>query len=522
MSPRRAVVLCLAVIALLLCTPQLHAADDLAAKIEAVINASEYKHSRWGILVVDADTGKPVYAHNADQLFAPASVTKLFSTAAALVELGADYRFETPIYRRGEVTDGRLRGDLILVAKGDFTLGGRTDADGKMAFKNQDHIYTTATSANVELPSTDPLAGLKDLAKQVKQGGIKQVDGDILIDDRLFDRARGSGSGPDILTPIVVNDNIVDVTITAAAKPGEAATAKVTPATEFVQLDVQVETVAEGKTARVVTERVGPQRYTVRGQIAVNAKPLVRICVVDDPVGFARALFIDALQKEGVTVRASAFRAPTVELPEKESYSKLPRVAVYKSPPLSEAIKVTLKVSHNLYASMLPLLLAAKHDKRTLVDGLRQQRKVLADLGVDVADISLESGAGGGNGDHVTPRATVQLLKAMAKRPDFAAYKSALPILGVDGTLADVVGKDSPARGKVFAKTGTYTDADLLNDRPYLRSKSLAGVMTAANGKTLYFAIFLNDLPLPPSGGGPQREGKQLGRLCEIIYQNAP
>jgi D-alanyl-D-alanine carboxypeptidase/D-alanyl-D-alanine-endopeptidase (penicillin-binding protein 4) len=146
---------------------------------------------------------------------------------------------------------------------------------------------------------------------------------------------------------------------------------------------------------------------------------------------------------------------------------------------------------------------------------------VLADLGVDVADIALESGAGGGNGDHVTARATVQLLKAMAKRPDFAALKSALPVLGVDGTLADVVGADSPARGKVFAKTGTYTDPDLLNDRPYLRSKSLAGVMTAASGKTLYFAIFLNDLPLP-STGGTLREGKQLGRLCEIIYDNAP
>jgi D-alanyl-D-alanine carboxypeptidase/D-alanyl-D-alanine-endopeptidase (penicillin-binding protein 4) len=521
MSPRRTRALCIPFLISLLFATRLHAADDLAAKIEAVISAPEYKHSRWGVLVVDADTGKPVYAHNADLLFAPASVTKLFSTAAAMVELGADYRFETPVYRRGEVVEGRLRGDLILVAKGDFTLGGRTAADGKMAFKNQDHIYTTATSANVELTSTDPLAGLKELAKQVKQGGITQIDGEVLIDDRLFDRARGSGSGPDILTPIVVNDNIIDVIIAPAGKPGEPATAKMVPQTEYVQVDVQVETVAEGKTSRVVTERVGPQRYTVRGQVAVNAKPLVRICVVDDPAGFARALFIEMLQKEGITVRASALRAPTAELPDKESYAKLPRVALHKSLPLSEAIKVTLKVSHNLYASMLPLHLAVKHDKRTVFDGMRQQRKVLADLGVDVSDIALESGAGGGNGDRVTPRVTIQLIQAMAKRPDFAAYKAALPILGVDGTLADAVPADSPARGKVFAKTGTYTDPDLLNDRPYLRSKSLAGVMNTANGKTLYFAIFLNDLPLPPNGG-PQREGKQLGRLCEIIYQNGP
>src|SRR5260370_1322473 len=226
MSPRRTIALCLAVLTPLVVGAQLHAADDLAAKIDALITAPEYKHSRWGILVVDGDTGKPVYAHNADQLFAPASVTKLFSTAAALVDLGGDYCFETPVYRRGEVVEGHLHGDLILVAKGDVTLGGRTDADGKMAFKNQDHIYTTATSTTVELPSTDPLAGLKDLAKQVEQAGIKQNGGYVRIDNRLFDQARGSGSGPDMLTPIVVNDNIIDVVITAAGKPGEPATAK--------------------------------------------------------------------------------------------------------------------------------------------------------------------------------------------------------------------------------------------------------------------------------------------------------
>jgi D-alanyl-D-alanine carboxypeptidase/D-alanyl-D-alanine-endopeptidase (penicillin-binding protein 4) len=248
---------------------------------------------------------------------------------------------------------------------------------------------------------------------------------------------------------------------------------------------------------------------------------LVRILPVEDPVGFARALFIECLRREGVTVKASVLKPPTAELPEKGSYKDLARVALLKSPPFSEAIKVTLKVSHNLYASTLPLLLAAKHDKRTLAEGMHLQRQALADLGVDVESISLESGAGGGNGDRVTPRATVQLLQGMAKRPEFAAYKAALPVLGVDGTLVDVVGGDSPARGKVYAKTGTYGDNDLLNERMLLRSKALAGVTTTANGRTLYVAMFVNDVPLP-KGTEPTREGKVLGKLCEIIYQSGP
>ena len=252
-----------------------------------------------------------------------------------------------------------------------------------------------------------------------------------------------------------------------------------------------------------------------------GSKPQVRICPVEDPASFARALFIEALRREGVSVKAGIHQAATAELPEKTSYKDLTRVAVLKSPPLSEMVKVTLKVSHNLYASTLPLLVAAKYGKRTLPEGLHQERRLLSDLGVDVEAVSLESGAGGGDADRVTPRTTVQLLRGMAKRPDWAAYKAALPVLGVDGTLVDVVDPNSPARGKVLAKTGTFGDGDLLNGRLLLRAKSLAGVMTTAGGRNLTFAVFLNDVPLPP-GGDPAREGRVIGRLCEILYRRRP
>src|SRR5262249_9421593 len=160
-----------------------------------------------------AQTGKTVYEQNADKLVLPASTTKLYSCAAALDALGTDYRFETPVYRRGEVKDGKLTGDLVLVASGDLTLGGRTDPSGKMAYTNQDPIYANG-QIRATITDTDPLAGLKDLARQVKAAGITHVTGDVLIDDRLFARATGSGSGPGLITPIVVNDNVVDAIVT--------------------------------------------------------------------------------------------------------------------------------------------------------------------------------------------------------------------------------------------------------------------------------------------------------------------
>jgi D-alanyl-D-alanine carboxypeptidase/D-alanyl-D-alanine-endopeptidase (penicillin-binding protein 4) len=259
----------------------------------------------------------------------------------------------------------------------------------------------------------------------------------------------------------------------------------------------------------------------MRGRIPLHSRPLVRVCLVDDPEGFARALFIEALRREGVSVTASGLRRPMVSLPEKDAYAGLTRVAVYESPPLSELLKVTLKVSHNLYASTLPLLLAVREGEKTLPAGMTAESKALAGLGLNTKSIALESGAGGGTCDRLSPRATVALVLAMMKRSDYPAFRAGLPVLGVDGTLVDAVSKSSPARGKVRAKTGTYIDTDLVNDRLFLRSKSLAGEMTTRAGRTLAFAMFVNDVPLPPGVDG-SREGKVLGRLCEILYERTP
>jgi D-alanyl-D-alanine carboxypeptidase/D-alanyl-D-alanine-endopeptidase (penicillin-binding protein 4) len=511
----------LVVAAVLLSPPPSRAAEDLSARLKEVLARPAYKHSRWGILVVDADSGKALVEHNADELFAPASVTKLFTCAAALVEFGPDYRFRTPVYRRGELAEEVLKGDLILVAKGDPTLGGRSDSNGHLVFKNSDHTYATFTSTLPELTKTDPLAGLRALARQVRDSGIRKVNGDVLIDDRLFAPTLGSGSGPKIVTPIMVNDNLLDVIVAPGKEVGETASIRVRPENGFLHVDAQVMTAAKSEKPKISVEMVGLDRYVLRGTIPLGSKPLVRICPVANPLLYARGLFIEALRREGVRVKASALGRPTAILPDADAYAGLTRVARFESPPLSELLKVVLKASHNLYASEMPLLIAAKHGQRTLAEGLALEGKILANLGVDVKNIALESGAGGGSCDHVTPRATVALLRALSHRADFSAYREALPILGVDGTLADVLDKDSPARGKVWAKTGTYIDNDLLNDRLFLHVKSVAGLMTAKNGRRLVFAVFVNDVPLPP-GVESTREAKVLGQLCELLYLHVP
>ena len=501
--------------------PAVAADTDLKKVLDEAIDIPDYKHASWGIHVVDAKTGETVYSRNPDAMLAPASVTKLFTCAAALISLGPDFKFETTVHARGLPLKGTLTGDLILVASGDLTLGGRTTKDGKIAFRDKDHTYANSGLMDAQLTDTDPLAGLNELAKQIKAGGITQIDGDVLVDDRLFARIRGSGSGPDAVSPIVVNDNVVDVIVEPGEEVGDVAKVKTRPETGFFQVDALVTTAAEKASPDIQLIPVGPNHFAVRGRIAKESKPQVRIFPVDEPALFARALFIESLRRQGVKANAAILRPLNPVLPERGSYERYPKVATLFSPPFKEAIAVTLKVSHNLYASTLPCLVATSKGGTTAEQGMRIERKVLKDLGVDVDAVSFGGGAGGAWADHTSARAAVQLLQGMAKRDEWPAYKVALPVLGVDGTLVESAPADSTAKGKVFAKTGTLVWYDSVNDRFLLKSKALAGTMRTKNGTELHFAMIVNNVPLP-KGVTAAREGKYLGKLCEKLYEHGP
>jgi serine-type D-Ala-D-Ala carboxypeptidase/endopeptidase (penicillin-binding protein 4) len=511
----------LALVAVVVIPAPSRAADaSVGDLLNNVIDGPDYKHATWGILVVDAKTGEPVYSRNPNAMLAPASVTKLFSCAAALIALGPDHTFETTVHQRGTAAKGILQGDLILVASGDLTLGGRTDKSGRIIFKDKDHTYAGSGLMDSDLTDTDPLAGLNSLAKQVKEGGITEVDGDVLVDDRLFARTRSTGSGPHAVSPMMINDNALDLIIEPGENPGDPAKVVTRPATAYVHVDSLVVTAEEKTETAIQLIPVGANQLAVRGKIAKGSKPAVRIYPIEEPALFARTLFIEALRRNGVNANASVLH-PSSALPERNGYEKLPKVAAFVSPPLKEAIKVTMKVSHNLYASTLPCLVAASKGKLTAEQGLREERTIFKDLGVDLDAISFGGGAGGSAADFVTPRAIVQVLRGMAHRDEWDVYKAGLPILGIDGTLVDAVKDDSPARGKVCAKSGTLVWFDSVNQRFLLKSKALAGTMTTKNGTQLFFAMMVNNVPLP-KGVPVSREGKVLGKLCEILYEKGP
>jgi len=505
--------------ALLLIPAALLADESLDKAIKKVTHQAHFKTVHWGAFFVDQKTGEVVYEHASDKLFAPASTTKLFSTACALDALGADFRFKTPVVRRGEVnTQGELQGDLILIASGDLTLGGRTNPDETIAFANSDHTYANG-NPDAQLTAPDPLAGLNDLARQVASAGIRHIHGDVLVDDRLFEKAESTGSGPSKVTPCVINDNVIDLVVTPT-EVGRPAKWTSRPETSAIHIESKLSTVEQGKPVQITIRDLGHGRLAVTGQIPVGHKPVVRVHEVSDSAAFVRTLFIEALKRAGVDVDEPTLgEAPAHTLPKAEEVKTLPQVAVLTSPAFSESAKLILKVSHNLHASTLPLLVAHKHGERTLSAGLKRQHEFLKQAGVDVDSISFGGAAGGARGDFVTPHAAVQLLTYMSKRPDFSVYHAALPRLGVDGTLVSNIAPDSPARDKVQAKTGTLYSDNTMNGTALLTSKALAGYMSTAKGRQLVFALFVNNGHLR-DGVTTKTFGDDLGKICEIVYQH--
>jgi D-alanyl-D-alanine carboxypeptidase/D-alanyl-D-alanine-endopeptidase (penicillin-binding protein 4) len=487
----------------------------LPAPIQAVMNRPKYRSSRWGLFVADRATGAVIYDLNGGDPIIPASTTKLFPAAAALDVYGPDYRFETPVYRRGSIqSQGELRGDLILVASGDLTMGGRDLPDGQIAFTSIDHSYANAVPGATLTP-TDPLAGLDDLARQVWAAGIRRVRGDVIIDARLFPQMAKDDY---ILSPMMINDNLVDLTIRAGSVGG-AATVVARPQTAAYAVRSEVTTVATGQPAAITITAPRPGQILVSRRVPAGSEPLLRTYQVEDPPSFARTLFIEALRRQGVTVTASPTgRNPATRLPPAGSYRTNERVALHRSLPFAQNIKLILKVSMNQQADTLIYLLALKQGKQTFDEGVQAILPFLKKAGIDERVVYLSDGRGDDVTDLFSPRAATQLLRYMATRPDFRVYYDAQPVLGVDGTEKNTLPSNSPARGKIAAKSGTMALGDALHGRLILMTRGNAGYMVTRSGRQLVFAVYVMYVPMNEVED-LFAIAKEVGSIAEIVFE---
>jgi len=495
----------------------------LEQRIRKITERPEFAHSRFGIKFIAADTGNVVYELNAAQLFVPGSTTKLLTEGTALELFGGDYRFHTKIYRTGPIQkDGTLQGDLVLVASGDLNLSNRIQADGSLAFEDHDHTYGGPDS--VGLPG-DPLVVMREFARQVAAKGIKRVKGRVLVDATLFPEGeRELGTGV-VISPIVVNDNVVDVIVSAGTEEKSPVQLKIAPQTAYVTIINQATTGKAGSrtSLRYENEKLnadGTRSVTLTGSMALDAKPSMESYAVPEPSRYAATVLAEALKAEGVT---SSLVAPAEQIDFKAlsaSYTAENAVAEHVSPPLKEDVKITLKVSHNLHASSTPFLLGAllaHKDKKIDQAGFDLENEFLTKAGLDLRGAAQSDGAGGNA--YFTPDFMVHYLRYMSEQKDSQDFYRGLPILGKDGTLSKIQ-VNSPAAGHVHAKTGTYGSYDALNKKLMITGKGLAGYMDTADGEHLILALYVNMVSVSRDDPDAAQKvaGEALGEIAAAAY----
>ncbi|MBD2449369.1 D-alanyl-D-alanine carboxypeptidase/D-alanyl-D-alanine-endopeptidase [Nostoc sp. FACHB-152] len=424
---------------------------QLEASINTVINRPLFSRARWGILIKNLASTQTLYSHDAQKYFTPASNAKLLTTAAALKQLGANFRIRTSIYQDG---DGILR----VVGRGDPSL------------KN---------------------AQLTVLAKQLRQQGITQIN-ELIADDSYFqgDMIPPSWQWEDVqasygapINSLILNENAAVLTAIpqSIGQPLQLKWADPTEAYQWRVVNNSVTTQKDEPGAvRVSRDLKGPVLY-IQGQLAVNSQPDITAIAVFDPIQNFLRHFRQSLATESITVKQTSISTNKNER----------EIAAIESPPLSQLLIDTNLNSNNLFAEALLRSLANNQPlakNQTTVDvGLKVLQDTLTQLGVDSASYKLVDGSGLSRKNLVSPEALVQVLQAMAASPEAKVFRASLPVAGVSGTLTERF-RNTPAEGIVQAKTGTLMGAI-----------ALSGYINPSQYEPLAFSIIVNQSEQPAS-----------------------
>ena len=423
------------------------------------------QRATWGVAVQSLSRNERVFDLNAQTLLVPASVAKLVSVATAAEAVGWDYRFTTTMRASGPVDDGALHGDLLIVGGGDPAIGGRGGDD------------------------------LNAWVDALKTAGVKRIDGRIVgVDDAYEDPRPGFAWSWDDLgysTGAIFGAlNLAENRLTVTVNPGAFAGASTSLAFNVEAQDLQITnrsvTGAPGTTALVWPEmRPGETTLTIAGSVPVGGMPATLTVSAGNPTAWFARVLRRRLVSSGIDVAGPAVDADDVSIAPPDAAAI---VYTYRSHPLAEIAQPLLKESINLYGEAVQRLNAAGPPPRSndqAIEGIKQR---LTSWGISADAFQLVDGSGLSRRDVLAPEALLNVLSRMYDPSANSPWMRALPIAGIDGTLAARM-KGTAGENNVRAKTGTMSNV-----------RSLAGYATSRGGEVLAFVAIVNNF----EGSGAQ------------------
>jgi D-alanyl-D-alanine carboxypeptidase/D-alanyl-D-alanine-endopeptidase (penicillin-binding protein 4) len=425
------------------------ALHGLPASVESALARAGVKSGSMVAWVDAVDGGEPRLAWQAERPANPASLMKLVTTFAGLDLLGPAFTWSTPVWLQGPIADGVLNGDLVIKGNGDPKL---------------------------------VLERIWLLLRRVRQAGVNEIRGDIVVDRSAF--APGDVNPADFdgepLRPynanadaLLLNYRSVLLTFTPDAARG-IATVGVEPPLAGVSADTTVPLAGgpcDDWRSALQSDFTDPARLGLRGSFpAACGEKIWPIAYADPSTYNGRALVGMWLEMGGKL--GHGFRngnAPST-----------PSSFELRSPPLADVVRDINKLSNNVMAQQLFLTLGAtQRGTGTPETGREVVRQWLnGRIGSAAAGSVVVNGSGLSRDSRLSALALGRLLQAAWASPVMPELMSSLPVPGIDGTLRKAKG----APGRAHLKTGSLRDV-----------VGIAGYVLADSGRRYIVVAIVND-----------------------------
>lgn len=428
-------------------------AATLRESLEKKIKASGVPLKELGLAIVQSDgsQSKVILDINAKALMIPASITKIATASAVLEAFPPGTKFKTGLWSEASSKNGALAGDLYLKGGGD------------PGFVSENMWF---------------------LVNQFVRTGLKTIEGDLVVDDSLFDDVRYDESRQEArvdraydapVGAMSFNWNSINVYVRPGAE-GKPAEVFLDPENSYTRLVNKAITV-RGDVNTLAVDRDRDKDgdvVTVSGRIGTAKTEVVIYKSITRPDLWSGHHLKSFLAQRGVVVKGKIRAGRTPE--------KAALLAEAESKPIEQAVSDMNKFSNNYVAEMLCKQLGALgKSPATLKSGMDRVNDHLRGLGLTDKEFLLTNPSGLNRENRFTADGMVKVLLHLRQnfqiQPEFL---TSLPIASVDGTLKRrFVG----TRGErwVRAKTGLLTGV-----------VALAGYAGRPDGTVYTFAFIAN------------------------------
>lgn len=416
--------------------------------VKDLLNTPGLEHAAIGISVKEVNRGTTVVDYRSEIALTPASVTKLIPTWLALQKKGKDFRYRTDVFYTGQLKEGHLEGDIVLVAVGDPTPDSRFFPEYSL---------------------------MNSFFKAVQKTGIRQIAGRILIEKNFPETdIPGSWVWEDISNyygalygPFNYRDNtyVLEFASGRAGTPVRLKTVR--PALPDIRLVNEVYASAENRDDAWIFGGPYSRVLYVKGSIPQNRASFPVKGGMHNPDLFFIREMTERLQEEGIALEDKVF-------PQGERKMLLSLV----SPRLEEIVYCTNKSSVNLFAEALGKLVATELWPEKAVEMLEKS-------GVPATGTILKDACGLSPLNAAPAQVFTDLLVEAARKNDTAFIRS-LPVAGTDAGLNGYCRTSPLLKKHLQAKTGSMSGV-----------RCLSGYLTTTEGKTLAFTILINHYTCP-------------------------